>query len=83
MFGLVACAVEANPDPEPPADADDAEIPTSEPTNNGAPSPGISCYRAFECVPCTLHRTRNLLVEICSDGTETLVQRSACGQACF
>jgi hypothetical protein len=44
----------------------------------------VTCFTEWDCQVCSnTHKTQNVLVETCSDGSETVVSARACGEACF
>lgn len=72
------------PDPSPVASGT-TEVPSVKPTGKGAEvTAAATCYLEWDCRRCgSPSKNQNVLYQICDDGTQTVVEARACGEACF
>jgi len=79
IVNLMACGVESIATTEAPQATVSSAVPArSEATPVSAESESVtaaaSCFEEWDCRICgTPNRTQNILVEICDDGTETII----------
>lgn len=85
-LSLVACALDPGPDSDPTLDTttsalteQSSQVSGSEPANASV----LACSSLWECEVCRNGTMRNVLYEVCDDGSQTLVFTGNCGAACL
>lgn len=88
MLFLVACAVEPAANTEATTEAAASALTEVAPTTStdtkvSTVVRAASCFDEWDCRICGTGRTQNILVQVCDDGSETIIQTRPCGEDCF
>ena len=86
-LSLAACAVESGSEPEQAVDTEVSTLTEQSSESSDLAETGsssvLACSSLWECEVCRNGTTRNVLYEVCDDGSQTLVLVGDCGRACF
>jgi hypothetical protein len=82
-LSLMACIVEPGPEPEPAVDTAMSALTEESSRSSDSAEASSSCSALWECELCRDGTTRNVLYEICDDGSLTRVLVGECARACL